>query len=102
MTDAGPLFSWVPPRRDAFGGSTYDPKKDYGRLAYQSRTIFDLMKDGRWRTLSEIAEETGFPMQSVSARLRDFRKEKFGGHTVNRQNLSAGLHQYQLIVKAPA
>jgi len=35
----------------------------------------------------------------VSARLRDFRKEKFGSHTVNRRRKAGGgTFEYQLIV----
>lgn len=67
-----------------FDGSTYDPAKDMDRLKSQWEVVFDLMQDGRWRTLREIEDETGFPQSSISARLRDFRKPKFGGHTVER------------------
>ena len=67
-----------------FDGKTYEPEKDRGRLRTQSQVVFDLMKDGRWRTLRSIEDETGFPQSSISARLRDFRKPKFGSHTVER------------------
>ncbi len=79
-------------------GTTYDPKRDYARLNKQSRRIYKLMYDGKWRTLPEISAETGDPEASVSARLRDLRKEKFGGHTVRKVYIEKGLWSYQLLV----
>lgn len=84
-----------------FDGDTYDAKNDQVRLTGQILRIFNLMKDGDWRTLTQISFATGDPHASVSARLRDFRKDRFGNHTVNRRHrgkLSGGLHEYQLIL----
>jgi len=39
--------------------------------------VFSLLKKGQWLTLEEISKKTGFGTASISARLRDFRKEKF-------------------------
>jgi hypothetical protein len=80
-----------------FDGSTYEPPLDADRLGAQAKAVFDLMADGRWRTLAEISEATGCPEASVSARLRDFRKDKFGGNEVERERLGAGLHRYRLV-----
>jgi len=58
------------------------------------------MRDGEWRTLGEISEATGHPEASVSARLRDFRKPRFGGHTVNRRRgkwVGGSWWEYQLL-----
>jgi hypothetical protein len=60
-------------------------------------TIWRLMKDSRWRTLKDISVKVGCPETSVSARLRDFRKRKFGNHTVERQYVRRGLFKYRLI-----
>jgi hypothetical protein len=62
------------------------------------------MKNGKWRTLAEIEEATADSVASISARLRDFRKEHFGAHTVNRRprgDRIRGLYEYQLIVRVP-
>lgn len=83
------------PRRD---GRTYDHERDGIRLAEQHQRVFEVMKDGIWRSLSEIAARTGDPEASTSARLRDFRKARFGGHTVNRRHEGDGLWRYQLVV----
>ena len=81
-----------------FDGATYDHKRDYVRLSGQIKRVYDVMRDGRWRTLNEISNLTGDPHASISTRLRDFRKEKFGGHTVNRRYIDNGLYEYQLDV----
>lgn len=84
-----------------FDGGTFDPELDGNRLRAQLWRVRRLMQDGEWRTLPEIRDATGDPTQSVSARLRDFRKEKFGGHTVNRRRRGegrSGLFEYQLIL----
>ena len=78
-------------------GATYNPVVDKVRLNNQTQLVLDLMFDGRWRTLSEIASATGAPEASVSARLRDLRKPKFGSWIVERHRLSPGLHEYRLV-----
>lgn len=84
------------PRR---GGATFDRKKDGKRLSRQHSAVLDLMRDGEWRTLYEIEDATGFPTQSISARLRDFRKAEFGGHVVNRRRRGdSGTWEYQLLL----
>lgn len=84
-----------------FHGETYDPDRDHDRLATQLATVRDLMHDGNWRTLDEIAEATGHPAPSVSARLRDLRKRRFGGFTVQREHVENGLHRYRVLPPAP-
>jgi len=79
-----------------FDGSTYDENRDGTRLRVQLESVWTLMKDSNWRTLFDISAHTGHPEASVSARLRDFRKKKFGGHTVERAYVSKGLWMYRL------
>jgi hypothetical protein len=81
-----------------FDGKTYDPERDKERLKTQLFNVWALMKDGRWRTLEQISARVGCPEASVSARLRDFRKRKFGGHTVEREYVKRGLFKYRLLV----
>ena len=65
----------------------------------QFDAVWDCMKDGQWRTLDQISSEIGFaPSQSISARLRDFRKKEFGGHTVLRRNVGHNVNQYALLI----
>jgi len=82
-------------------GHTYVSKFDKSRLNKQQRRIFNVVKNGHWFTLAEIEAITGDPQASISARLRDFRKDKFGGLIVERRRrgpYAKGLHEYRLDV----
>ena len=86
-----------------FDGRTYDRKHDHARLTGLLEQVFTLMSDGKWRTLREIVNQlcANTSETSVSARLRDLRKYKFGNHTVNRRRrgeASRGLFEYQVLV----
>jgi hypothetical protein len=87
-TDAAAIPS--PPDQLSFAdadqdGAPYDRTRDHLRLSAQGQRVRDLIADGVWRTLSEISEATGDPEASVSARLRDLRKPKFGSHRIERR-----------------
>lgn len=70
---------------EQFDGSTFDSLLDGERLTKQLGTVRTLMMDQVWRTLPEISRLTRFPEASISARLRDLRKEKFGSYRVERR-----------------
>jgi len=80
-------------------GQTYERERDKVRLNNQTQRVYDCVKDGWWRTLAQIADATKSPEASISARLRDLRKPKFGGHTIERRHVAAGLWQYRLVNK---
>jgi hypothetical protein len=86
---------WNP--HPASRGATYDPPQDEKRVESQYHRVFRLMSDGMPRTLYEIAIHTGDPVQAISARLRDMRKEAFGGHTVAARRIAGGTWSYQLL-----
>ena len=84
-----------------FSGATYEAEHDQDRLSRQYDHVWILMRDGEWRTLSEIAALLDYPEASISARLRDMRKKRFGAHTVNRRSRGDrehGLFEYQLVI----
>lgn len=81
----------------AFGGETYEPARDGDRLRAQLGRTRAVMLDGEWHTLHELAARTGDPEASVSARLRDLRKPKFGGWIVEREYVADGLWRYRLL-----
>lgn len=90
----------------AFSGATYDPELDRERLSAQARKVWDVMVEASaWWTLAELQDATGIRSEaSISARLRDLRKEAFGGHTVERrrwgwtdEERAAGVFEYRLI-----
>lgn len=97
-----PLFTENLKPSFKFDGPCLIPEKDYPRLNRQTLRVFNLMVDGKWRTLDEISRITGDPLQSISARLRDLRKERFGAHAVDKRprgERSRGLWEYRLIVR---
>ena len=88
-----------------FDGRTYEVPKDKIRLNKQGLRVFNAMQDARWRTLGEIEAMTGDPQASISARLRDFRKDRFGAHELQRRRRgheAKGLFEYRLIVNPNA
>jgi hypothetical protein len=83
-----------------FNGSDYVHDLDQPRLARQHERIRDLMLDGQWRTLAEIATLTGDPAASISAQLRHLRKPRFGGWIIEKQlrtDRSRGLYEYRML-----
>jgi DNA-binding Lrp family transcriptional regulator len=81
-----------------FGGDTFNERLDGDRLRRQLAAVRAAMFDNQWRTLKQLSKEVGAPEASVSARLRDLRKKKFGGHVVERQRVpnAKGLHIYRV------
>ena len=82
-----------------FNGADYNQTRDDARLTGQILRVWECMSDGKWRTLKDIAQQTGDPEASVSAQLRHLRKPRFGGHTVEREYITNGLYKYKLEVK---
>lgn len=80
-----------------FDGATYERERDHIRLAKQGFAVWSILLDREWHTLRELARATGYPEASISARIRDLRKPKFGGHTVEHECLGAGTWRYRLI-----
>ena len=79
-----------------FDGETFDPQRDGTRLQIQFERVRSIVLDGQWHTLPELHEATGFPEASISARLRDLRKKKFGGYEVERDYVGDGLWRYRV------
>ena len=83
-----------------FDGATYEPEHDQIRLGKQAQAVWDLISDGRWRTLREISVVTDYPEASISARLRDFRKTRFGEYEIERRRCCPccpGIHEYRVV-----
>lgn len=83
----------------AFGGETYEPELDEVRLTRLLDRVRDLMSDGHWRMLSNIQAYCGGSEASVSARLRDLRKE---GLRVERMRIQGknGVWIYRVVAGA--
>lgn len=82
-------------------GRTFRPALDRDRLGAQAQRVWNEMMDGEWHTLAGLAAATGDPEASVSARLRDFRKDGWGGHVVVAEReptlLGDGTWRYRLV-----
>ena len=91
----GDLFPSLAPD---FDGETYERSLDHAPLHRQLEIVRSFMADGRWHTLPAIAKATGVRAEaSISARLRDLRKPKFGGYTVERRRAEHRLFEYRLV-----
>lgn len=81
-----------------FGGQSFEASQDGVRLTNHLQKVFDLMRDGKFRTLRQISDTVGCTEASASARLRDLRKQWAGGHIVDRRRVAGGLYEYRLEV----
>ena len=93
----GELFGPTEPQFDGPGLEPHDHK----RLSKQLQALFTILTsipEYPWWTLAELAGRMQAPEASVSARLRDLRKPKFGGHTIERRRChrNGGQYEYRL------
>lgn len=79
-----------------FDGRTYDPVLDGERLGRQLDRVRDelLSHVGTFYTLAELQRVAGGSEAGVSARIRDLRKVRNGGHMVQRRRRSEGTWEY--------
>ena len=74
---------------------------DAPRIGKQLAAVQQVMGSGKWYTLEQLQLALGgmgivASTQSISARLRDLRKPRFGSHTVERQAVGGGLFRYRV------
>lgn len=91
------------PARPKFHGATFDEKRDRSRLTGQLGRVFEVMKDGQWRTLPEIQEtiltrwpDTSDVITAISARLRQLETEC--GYRKEKENRGGGVWVYRIVV----
>ena len=87
------LFT-VQPRFDSGVALT---ASDHTRLGKQIQRVFDVLSDGQWHTVPEVARRTGDPENSVAAQCRNLRKPKHGGHTIERRR-TGNYYEFRLKV----
>lgn len=88
--NTGTLFDLGVQAPPKFDGRTYEDKLDGSRLTIQLDRVREYMLAifPAWKTLAEIQKELKklykikYPTQSISARLRDLRKKRFGSYIV--------------------
>lgn len=83
-----------------FDGDTFDYQQDFERLKSGIERVAHIMRDGKERTLAEVAALANVSESAASARLRDFRKKRFANHFKVRDMISTrqegGLWTYRL------
>lgn len=79
-----------------FDGETVT-EGDVPRLSKQLLAVKSALENGAWWTPEGLEKTTGYRWASISARIRDLRKEKHGGHTVERRSVGRGLFEYRLL-----
>jgi hypothetical protein len=84
-------------------GTGYEAKYDEQRITSQRDTVKQVLllaaHHDAWMTLGELARKTKYPEASISARIRDMRKPRYGGYTVEKRrvgNPARGLWEYRL------
>ena len=89
--------------RSKFGGDV-SQVLDEKRLGKQFERIKEVMLKASdinyWMTLRELSFLTKFGEASISARIRDLRKEQFGGYTVERRRRgdpTKGIWEYCIV-----
>lgn len=89
-----------------FNGAEYEEEYDQARLTGQIFRVYEVMRDGEWRTLEELGAEMALkfgridPLPSVSAQLRHLRKRQFGGYCVEKRargKREHGLFEYRVV-----
>jgi len=85
--------------RPNFDGETYSRRLDHKRLTSQLDRVAHALKSGEWRTLDYLVACAGGNTASISARIRDLRKTKFGAHTIERRRtLIPGAFEYRMVL----
>lgn len=92
------------PQRPRYGGATYDEARDRKRLDGAMGRVYALMRDGRKRTLQEIAAGAKCSEAGASARFRDFRQpvgqKRFPDVAeANSECIGGGVWVYWLVMK---
>lgn len=82
-----------------FSGETYDKGRDQLRLSRALDIVRSVMSDGGWHYIAELSVKAGCSEAAASARIRDLRKDRFGGYTVTRENVSKGLWRYRIEIE---
>ncbi len=81
----------------SFDGYTYDPAKDGERLATLQQRVMRTMASGHWYTLRALQAICGGSETSISARIRDCRKSRWGNRVIEtRRTAEPGVWEYRM------
>ena len=91
-----------------FDGYTYDESRDESALASQLDAVRNAMMNGQWWTYKQLREHLQRHHQinatdtSLSARIRDLRKIRFGGYKVQSRHKTRREWEYRIDLQASA
>jgi hypothetical protein len=88
--------------RRVFDGPSFEFSLDADRLGRQLESVRGWMLRHDWQTLVEIARGAGYSeaaVASISARLRDLRKPRFGSYLIDRRRRTAGIWEYRITAR---
>lgn len=71
-------------------------KRQLDRVIYAINSIYSVQDGLAWWSLKDLSIMCQCSEASVSARLRDLRKPRFGGHLIERKRLDGGQFLYRL------
>jgi|TARA_R110000822_G_scaffold42120_3_gene114809 hypothetical protein len=67
-------------------------------LKTRLRQVYNVLLEGDWVSIEAISERTKYNnLTSISARCRDLRKEKYGGHNVIGRYNADKIYEYRLV-----
>lgn len=70
--------------------------EDRPRMDGQMARVYEALADGHWHQPDELEAVTGDNWASIGARLRDLRKERFGGYNIERESRGDGVFAYRI------
>ena len=85
-----------------FDGDDYVANRDNTRLTNQIDKVRMYMENAGYLTVKQIAADLKQPEPSVSAQIRNLRKDRFGARTVNREYRGNGCYAFKLEPKEGA
>ena len=80
-----------------FDGESFDKVQDQARLMSQLARVRAFLSDGQWHTLYDVHRVCGGSESGCSARIRDLKKDRFGGLIIEKRRQSAGVWLYRMV-----
>jgi hypothetical protein len=90
-------------RAPVFDSGVELAKADHLRLGKQIARVLSVLSDGRWYTVPELQDEifgrfnVRDPEPSLSAQIRNLKKQKHGGHDIRRIRVG-NVYKFRLVV----
>jgi hypothetical protein len=81
-----------------FDGVTISPQVDDNRLTILQGRVYSYLRQHDWVTLRQLSEACNGTETSVSARIRDLRKSRWGSHEIHTCHVTGdGVWRYKMV-----